>query len=257
MFVRDYHIHTKLSPCADRIFDVEKVIQIQQERGMKEIGITDHDFSYGYKAKRIEAARNAIKQCDASISVHFGVESHMLEYRSTSLNIQLASYFDYVLMAPNHYHLRGVAPPSDFKNPKKVAIHEIYMFEAAVACPITDAVVHPFVLAPDVFRFLTKGELSAFGQEVMRNIDQKRLIHQLDLVSQRGIGIEISPKFIRYNQRHLIEFYQLCLEREVKLLIGSDAHNAKQLEDLSVLEPILDELGVQEEHLWQPKVWQW
>jgi histidinol phosphatase-like PHP family hydrolase len=130
------------------------------------------------------------------------------------------------------------------------------MFEAAIACPLTDAVAHPFVLTPNVFR-LSEEEVSVFGSEMMRHVDQKRLIHQLDLASQREIAIEISPKFIRYNQRHLIEFYQLCLEREVKLLIGSDAHKAEELGELSELEPILEELGVQEEHLWRPKEWRW
>ena len=257
MLVRDYHIHTRLSPCAEEDFSVEKILQIQQKRGMEEIGFTDHDFSYGYKVKLIQDAKKAINQCEPSIPVYFGVESHMLEYRVASINIKLASYFDYVVMAPNHYHLRGVELPSDLKNPRKVAIHEIYMFEATIACPMTDAVAHPFVLMPDVFRFLSREELSAFGQEVMRNIDQKRLIHQLDLASQRDIAIEISPKFIRYNQRHLMGFYQLCIERGVKLFIGSDAHNAEQLGELAILEPVFKELDIREEHLWRPKEWQW
>jgi histidinol phosphatase-like PHP family hydrolase len=223
---------------------------------MKRIGITDHDYGYGYKAKNIETVRQAIKTCEPSISVHLGVESHILEYRMASINLQLASHFDYVLMAPNHYHLRGVSLPSDFGHPGKVANHEIYMFEAAVACPLTDAVAHPFVLMPNVFR-LSKEEVATFGQEVMRHIDQKRIIHQLDCAFQRGIGIEISPKFIRYNQMHLIEFYQLCLKRGVKLLIGSDAHNAEELGELSALEPTFDELGLKEEHLWRPREWRW
>ena len=109
------------------------------------------------------------------------------------------------------------------------------MFEAAVACPITDVVAHPFVLSPEVFGF-SKEEFLAFGCEMMGHIDQKRLINQLDMASQRGIGIEISPKFIKYNQRHLAEFYQLCLDREVKLMVGSDAHSAEQLEELKLLE---------------------
>ena len=138
----------------------------------------------------------------------------------------------------------------------KVAVHELYMFEAAVACPITDVVVHPFVLSSEVFGF-SKEEFSAFGSEMMGHIDQKRLINQLDIASQRGIGIEISPKFIKYNQRHLVEFYQLCLEREVKLMIGSDAHSAEQLEELALLEPVLKELGVVEECLWRPREWHW
>ena len=252
MFSCDYHIHTQLSGCADNEFSIEKIIQLQQERGIEAIGITDHDYSYQSKVKTIQAAQEAIKQADASIEVHFGVESQMLEYQVTSINIRLASYFDYVLMAPNHYHLRGVAQPRSFRDPRRVALHEIYMFEAAIACPITDAVVHPFLLSPDVFKFSTE-EISVFGQEMMRNIEQKRLIYQLDLASQRGLGIEISPKVVRYNQLHLIEFYQLCLERDVKLLIGSDAHNTAQLGELSLLEPILEELGITDEHLWHPK----
>jgi histidinol phosphatase-like PHP family hydrolase len=256
MFDCDYHIHTKLSPCADRNFDIEKIIQIQQKRGVKDVGITDHDYSYGYKVKNIKAARKSIKLCEPSISVHFGVESHMLEYRVASINIQLAAHFDYVLMAPNHYHLRGVAAPDDLQHPRKVAIHEIYMFEAAIACPLTDAVAHPFVLMPNVFR-LSPDELKAFSEEVTRNIDKKRLISQLDLASHRGTGIEMSPKFVRYNQWHLLEFYQLCLERGAKLFIGSDAHNDEELAELAVLEPVLKQLGVREEHLWRPKEWRW
>lgn len=247
----DYHIHTQLSGCADNDLNIEKIIKLQQIRGTESIGITDHDYSYQSKIKLIQAAQQAIRKTEHSIEVHFGVEAQMLEYQSTSINIRLASYFDYVLMAPNHYHLRGVAQPRSFTDPRRVALHEIYMFEAAIACPITDAIVHPFLLSPNVFQF-SKEETAAFGQEMMRNVEEKRLIYQLDLVSQRGLGIEISPKIVRYNQLHLVEFYQLCLERDVKLLIGSDAHNTKQIEEITLLDPILEELGITEKQLWHP-----
>ena len=223
---------------------------------MEEIGIADHDFSYGSRTKNIDRARKAIDECDTSISVRFGAESHMIEYRVPSIDIRFAAHFDFILVAPNHYHLRGVARPTQLLDPKKVAVHELYMFEAAIACPITDVVVHPFVLSPEVFG-LSKEGFSEFGSEVMQHVHQKRLINLLDIASQRGIGIEISPKFIKYNQRHLVEFYQMCLDREVLLMIGSDAHNAEQLEELALLGPVLEELGVSEEHLWRPKEWQW
>ena len=256
MFTYDYHIHTRLSPHTDKHLSIDKIIQIQQNRGMEEIGITDHDFSYGSQTKNIDRARKTIDECESSISVRLGAESHMIEYRVPSIDIRFAAYFDYILMAPNHYHFRGVARPTRLLDPKNVAVHELYMFEAAIACPITDVVVHPFVLSPEVFGF-SKEEFSAFGNEMMEHIEQKRLINLLDMASQRGIGIEMSPRFIKYNQRHLIEFYQLCLEREVKLMIGSDAHNAEQLEELALLEPVLEALGVVEEHLWRPREWQW
>ena len=86
---------------------------------MKAIGITDHDYAYGYKAKNIEAVRKIIQKCESPIPIHFGVEAHILEYRVASINIQLASYFDYVLMAPNHYHLRGGCTPLRSRQSKK------------------------------------------------------------------------------------------------------------------------------------------
>ena len=127
----DYHIHTQLSGCADNDLRIEKIIEIQQQKDMKVIGITDHDYSYQSKVEKIQAAQQAIKKVDPSIEVFFGVESQMLEYQVTSITIPLASYFDYVLMAPNHYHLRGVARPRSFRDPRRVALHEIYMFEGS------------------------------------------------------------------------------------------------------------------------------
>ena len=98
MFAYDYHIHTRLSPCADRHFNIDKIIQIQQSRGKEEIGITDHDFSYGSRTKNIDRARKSIDECEPSISVRLGAESHMLEYRAPSIDIRFAACFDYILM---------------------------------------------------------------------------------------------------------------------------------------------------------------
>ena len=43
----------------------------------------------------------------------------MLEYRVPSIDIRFAAYFDYILMAPNHYHLRGVARPAHLLDPEE------------------------------------------------------------------------------------------------------------------------------------------
>ena len=72
MFNCDYHIHTRHSPCAARDFDLEKIIKIQQERGIKEIGITDHDYAYGHKTKNIEAGRRIIQKSESPIPMCWG-----------------------------------------------------------------------------------------------------------------------------------------------------------------------------------------
>lgn len=253
MFTRDYHIHTSISPCASDDLEMQKILDIMAERGMESVGFADHCYGFKYRVSEIEKAKQALSECDTALNVYLGVEAHILQYRAASINVQLASYFDYVIMAPNHYHIRGVAVP-DAKKPAQVAIHELYMFEAAINCPYTDAVAHPFFFSPEVFK-MSAQEMASFSHEVMQHIDDKRLTYALEMAAYRGIGIELSPRFIGEEQKHLIEFYHRCLECGVKLFIGSDAHSYDDLDKLSLLEPIAKELGIREEHLWRPYEW--
>jgi len=232
---------------------MQKILNIMEERGMESVGFADHCYGFKYRVSEIEKAKKALSECETSLNVYLGVEAHILQYRAASINVQLSSHFDYVIMAPNHYHIRGVAVP-DAKKPKQVAIHELYMFEAAINCPYADAVAHPFFLSPEVFKMSVK-EMANFSREVMGNIDDKRLTYALEMAAYRGIGIELSPRFIVAGQKHLIDFYHKSLECGVKLLIGSDAHSYEDLDKFSLLEPIAKELEIGEEHLWRPHEW--
>jgi len=255
MFTCDYHIHTSISPCASDDLETQKILDIMEARGMEAVGLADHCYGFKYKIPKIEKAQKALNECETSLNVYFGVEANILQYRRTSISVDIASRFDYVIMAPNHYHIRGVAVP-DAKKPKQVAIHELYMFEATINCPYTDAVAHPFFFSPEAFGMSVE-EMSSFSREVMEFVDDKRLVYALEMAAYRGIAIELSPKFIVNEQAHLVEFYRKCLECGVKLLIGSDAHSYEELDNLSLLEPIAKELGITEEHLWRPRDWEW
>lgn len=254
MFTCDYHIHTSISPCAMEEMEMQSIITAQEERGMTAIGFTDHCYGFRYRVKQVKEARKALGKCEASMKVFLGVEAHILQYRISSIaSIDFASSFDYVLMAPNHYHIRGVARP-DANKPRLIAIHELYMFEAAVNCPLTDVVAHPFLFFPKVFGASTE-EMTDFAKEIMNQVDYKRLAYVLDTVANLGIGIELSPKFIAFGQTHLVDFYRLCLEHQVKLFIGSGAHSFDELEKISLLDEIISELGISDEHLWHPHEW--
>ena len=255
MFTCDYHIHTNISQCAMEDMEMQEIVRSQEERGITEIGFADHCYGFRYRMRKVEDAKKKLSECETSIKVHFGVEAHMLQYRMPSIGVEFASLFDYVLMAPNHYHIPGVARP-DSNKPKLMAIHEIYMFEAAVNCPLTDVVAHPFVFFPRVFG-MTEEEMTDFSLEIMSYINDKRLASALDIAADLGIGIELSPKFISFGQTHLIDFYQLCLEHQVKLLIGSGAHSFDELNKILSLEPIISELRITEKHLWHPHEWKW
>lgn len=251
----DYHIHTQISPCASEDMELPKIIEAQEERGMTEIGVSDHCYGYEHKVRRVEAMRKEVSQYRGPLKVFLGLEAHMHQYRHPSVILEFAAQFDYVLMAPNHYHLRGVSRP-DAITPEAFAIHEMYMFEAAVNCAFTDAVAHPFVFLPSTFG-MTVDEMSEFSAKVMRCVDDKRLAYALDLAAQRDVGIELSPRFLSLRQSHLIDFYRLCMERGVKLFIGSDAHALDALGSVDLLQSVVEDLGVQEEDLWHPKEWVW
>ena len=251
----DYHIHTQMSPCASEEMEVARIIAAEEERGMEAIGFTDHCYGYEHRVGRVEAMRANIQKYQGSMTIYLGVEAHMHQYRRPSVILEFAAHFDYVLMAPNHYHLRGVARP-DAMTPRSFAIHEMYMFEAALNCPFTDAIAHPFVFLPSAFG-MKVDEMAAFARDVMRNIDDKKLAYALDLAAQREIGIELSPRFLALRQSHLMDFYRLCLERQVKIFIGSDAHTLDGLDKIESLDPVIEELGITEENLWHPKEWAW
>jgi histidinol phosphatase-like PHP family hydrolase len=55
-----------------------------------------------------------------------------------------------------------------------------------------------------------------------------------------------------FEQTHLESFYRLCLEREVKLAYGSDAHDLDELALRPEIKELVKRLGVTPEHFWYP-----
>ncbi|GEM_PF-1183490 len=264
MFKLDYHIHTRLSPCAAQEMSIENILERENEKGMEVIALTDHCYSFEYSIKNVSRSRLSVKETvsrmvkeeriSKSMKVLFGVEAEILEYRYVSVTPELAGEFDFVLVAPNHYHSLNMV--FNLVTPSLLAINELYNFQAAVKNPATDAIVHPFLLRPQVFG-MSKDEMAEFSKRMMEKLNWKELAETLEIAAQRGIGIELSPRFIKYKQNHLMDFYALCLEKGVKILIGSNSHSLKELDSLELLDPILEQLGIGEENLWHPYEWEW
>lgn len=260
----DYHIHSQLSPCVTQEMNLTDILKRQSDRGMDSVAITDHCYSFEYSIKNVSRARLTLKNAisksikeeliNPEMKVFFGVEAELLEYRYVSVTPELAGEFDFVLVAPNHYH---VISPNIFeiRTPAAMAVNELYNFQAAVKNPATDGIAHPFVLHPQEFN-MTKSELSEFSKRMMEKLDWKELGETLETARQRDIGVELSPLFIKYSQRHLIDFYQFCIDKGVKLIIGSDAHSLDDLDDLDLLTPVVKDLGITVQHLWRPREWE-
>jgi histidinol phosphatase-like PHP family hydrolase len=264
MFKVDYHIHTRLSPCAAQEMSVENILERENDQNMEVIAFTDHCYSFEYSIKNVSRVRLSVKEITSqmikeeriskSMRVLFGVEAEILEYRYVSITPELAGEFDFVLVAPNHYHSLNTF--FNLITPTALAINELYNFQAAVKNPATDAIAHPFLLRPQIFG-MTKDEMAEFSRRMMEKLNWKELAETLEMAAQRGIGVELTPRFIVYKQTHLLDFYSLCLEKGIKFLLGSDSHSLGELSRLDLLDPIIDQLGITEEDLWHPHEWEW
>ncbi|GIX06567.1 MAG: histidinol-phosphatase [Candidatus Poribacteria bacterium] len=254
LLATNYHIHTHYSPCAASEMRLPAILDAAEEAGYERIGISDHCYSFDLNSYRIRDLRQELQEAakERKIKVYLGIEAYILRHRLGSITPQIAGLFDYVLVAPNHYHIRGVAQPTRL-HPRILGEHELYMFEATINSPITDVVAHPFVLSPRIFR-IAPDRLAELARAMMESIDEKRLVGALRTAQSRGIAIELNPKFLRYGQTHLESFYKLCVELKVRLSFGSDAHMLDEIAPDPQIRAFVDSLELTEEHIWSPEL---
>ena len=112
----DYHTHTKYSRNNHGKSTIEENVKIAVQKGLKEIGITEHGFNhvfFGVRRKNIKKMRAEIKRLNKiyPIKIYLGIEANLI---SSDGDIDLAEdeqkWFDYVVMG---YHTFG--KPKSFK----------------------------------------------------------------------------------------------------------------------------------------------
>jgi histidinol phosphatase-like PHP family hydrolase len=248
----NYHIHTHHSPCADGDMVLPAILDAAEKAGYDRIGISDHCYSFDLNSARIKELRAEIAAAseERDIQVFLGIEAYVIRHRSASISHQIAALFDFVLVAPNHYHLRNVAKPVRM-DPRILADHELYMFEAAANHPVTDVVAHPFVLSPRIFRVAPE-RLAELSRDMMESVDEKRLAQTLDRMRERELAVELNPKFLEFGQDHVEWFYGLCVERGVQLSIGSDAHSLDGISLSGAAREFIDSLDLADAKMWTP-----
>lgn len=112
----DYHTHTKYSRNHHGKSTIEQNVQVAVQKGLKEIGITEHGFNhifFGVRRKNIKKMRAEIDRLQKiyPIKIYLGIEANLI---SSEGDIDLTpteqSWFDYVVMG---YHT--MAKPKSIK----------------------------------------------------------------------------------------------------------------------------------------------
>ena len=116
LLLGDYHTHTIFSRHHHGKSTIEQNVQVAVQKGLKEIGITEHGFAhifYGVRRKNIKKMRAEIDRLQKiyPIKIYLGIEANLISSEGDiDLTEEEQSWFDYVVMG---YHT--FAKPKSFK----------------------------------------------------------------------------------------------------------------------------------------------
>lgn len=234
MMLCDYHTHTPL--CRHAEGSPQDFVAAALEKGLHHYGISDHaphwvdDFDdWRMGASQIESYIQWIKeaQCLASSSglhVYAGLECDWLEgCESWIAQLKKTCHLDYLIGA---VHYLG---DWDFDNPYHMERWEHVSIDSAwqdywnaytqmAQSGLFDILAHPDLIKK--FNYYPKSELSSF------------YLPALDAIEQSGASIEINTAGWHKPCKEAypsLQFLQLARERNIPLVLSSDAHSPCQL----------------------------
>ena len=228
----DYHTHTVFSHGKGKIIDNAMVAK---QKGLKEVGISDHGFShpaFGLTKRKTPKAR---KDCDLAteqtgVKVLLGIESNVIGTDgSTDLKPNMYDYFDIFL----------------------AGLHKCvyYKFGSLFSIGIPDLVYSTFK-AKTVPNWLVRENTRAFVNVIKKNpvdvITHLNFCCYTDPVevakvaSDYGTYIELNAKKVHLTDEELYKVGQTG----VKFVIDSDAHSPKRVGEISLVESILERVDI-------------
>lgn len=230
----DFHIHTFRSPCGKPENTVQAVVRRVERLGLASIGFSDHLHS-DTDPEDFARTRADVLEAAPSIPVLVGCEAELLSNDgSATITADLAAHLDYVLLAPMHDYAPYIRYPS-LRSARDAARYVVDRHMAAAACPLADAIAHPFTgvsflgYSPDeVLPLVTDSELESIVQAALAN----RTAFEL---SRRALNLPSS--FAR-------RFYRIVCEAGAELLAGSDAHSLSDLACAGLAFEIASGIGV-------------
>lgn len=236
----DFHIHSHLSGCARAEMRLQPIVDTCVERGIRHMGITDHIFPHTDPAI-LEITRTELPRIHKPMPVYLGCEADITSVGSHTATEEMKATLDYIMVSSNHYQLPWVAqPPSDA--PRAVAEHYLSMFIYACSLEFADVIAHPMVevsgkFDPASLALLTEGEL----------------MQAIRLAKKNNIAMEISRRaLIDSHVDTRVRFYSLCKEAGVRFAIGSDAHALANVGQVSILENLINRIGITDRDIWLP-----
>lgn len=241
VITRDYHIHTKYSWCGHPSNTPHSILDKLTNLSYASVGFSDH--LHPKTDRRIfqlvkEQVRIWNEGRFPSLQVLIGCEADVLDKDLLTLDPCFAATLDYVLLAPNHYHLSWVKKPPCGTASREQCLNHLLTTHLSAVCPLADIIAHPFS-----YGCPRMAELSEY-------IDSDILLPFIQRAKANKVAVEISPTTVQNEHRDFMyRFYVMCLENGVLLCPGSDAHCLEDVGRMQSVMLFLDQLGAGSEDL--------
>lgn len=213
----DYHTHTRYSRFLHGKNTIEQNVKAAVQKGLKEIGITEHGFNhvlFGVRRRNIKKMRAEIDRLNKiyPIKIYLGIEANLISYDGDiDLTPQEQQWFDYIVMG---YHL--VAKPARH-NLKKFMLN----YKMAKTGRYTEQMIENNTQA--YIKAITKNNItfiSHIGSKFKCDI-----VRVAQACQQTNTLLEINSKRICYTAQDV----KTLVDMGTKFIINSDAHKAKRV----------------------------
>ena len=251
----DLHCHTHLSLCSvDPEQSVGNILKFAKTHGYTTQCITDHLWdplvpgaSSFYTPQHIEHVSQSLPlPKDEQVRLVFGCET---EYcGGTKLGLDPRSYdkFDFIVIPPNHYHMKGLVRPHDCDSEEKIADLLVTRLEELSRIDLPwykVGIAH--ITCSLIFK---EGD----QYKVYEVVDEKRFRAVMRVLAHLGAGIEINLSCFapdwRAHEEAMLRLYRLAGEEGCKFYLASDAHHPDELSVVPERAPaVIEALGLTRE----------
>ncbi len=260
----DLHLHTHLSLCSNDPDETPAaILEFAKANGYTALCATDHFWdspavpgASGWYLKQdlAHVRADAPLPVDDNVHFHFGCETEWCGGAALGIAPEHYGEFDFIVVPPNHFHMKGFVRPLDVDTPEKAALLLVERLEGLLEHPLPWAKVG--IAHLNCGLMFSEGDLGV----VLRAVPEDRFRAAMRAFAERGAGIELNCGCFRGNKLHRpgyreedeLRLFRFAKDEGCRFYLASDAHHPKELEAVTDVGPsVVSALGLDGRHLYR------
>lgn len=215
----DYHTHTKYSRNGHGKSTIEENVKIAVQKGLKEIGITEHGFAhmfFGVRKRNIKKMRAEIDRLNKiyPIKIYLGIEANLISSNGDiDLTPEENKWFDYVVMG---YH--KAAKPKNLREYFKFFLPNTHAYKHdKYTQKIVDANTNAYIKA------IQKNRIN-----IISHLGSKMKVDPLKVAEEckkHGVLVELNARRLCFSADET----KKLVDMGTMFLLDSDAHRCQRV----------------------------